>query len=102
MAWYTSDRHDRLPLEGGEWAHLRRLVRERANNRCQAEIHSALCDGTGTDCDHIRPGDDNSLDNLQWLNHNCHKLKTQREAAERNRNRAKQRRHPVESNPGTL
>lgn len=102
MSWYTSDRRARLPMAHGRWARLRAIVRERAHDRCQASVHSPLCDGHGTDCDHIVPGDDDSLDNLQWLNHNCHKLKTQREAAARSRRDACLRRHPKESNPGSL
>lgn len=99
MSWYTSDRHARLPRD---WARVRAAVRERAHGRCQAEIHSILCDGIGTDCDHIIPGDDDSLDNLQWLNHNCHKLKTAHESARRNTVRARERRHPREANPGII
>lgn len=97
--WYGSDRRDRLPRD---WAAIRAMVRERAHNHCQARVHSALCNGIGDDCDHIVPGDDHSLANLQWLNHNCHKLKTSRESAERNARRARQRRHPVEKNPGSF
>lgn len=102
MSWYTSDRRSRLPLAGGEWVRIRTRVRERANNHCQAQVHSALCNGIGSECDHITPGDDNSLDNLQWLNKHCHKLKTQREAARNNRRRAQLRRHPHETNPGMI
>lgn len=97
--WYGSDRRDRLPRD---WAAIRAMVRERAHNHCQARVHLALCNGIGGDCDHIVPGDDHSLANLQWLNHNCHKLKTSRESAERNARRARQRKHPVEKNPGSF
>lgn len=38
-------------------------------------ILQLACNGIGTDCDHIKPGDDNSLDNLQWLSNACHKAK---------------------------
>lgn len=99
MSWYTSDRRGRLPKD---WGRIRAMVRERAHNRCQAEVHSPLCDGLGTDCDHIVPGDDHSLDNLQWLNDNCHRLKTARESARRNVIRACGRRHPREANPGMI
>ena len=97
--WYGSDRRARLPRD---WAAIRAMVRDRAHNHCQARVHSALCNGIGDDCDHIVPGDDHSLANLQWLNHNCHKLKTSRESAERNARRARQRKHPVEKNPGSF
>lgn len=97
MSWYTSDRRTRLPEE---WARVRAMVRDRAHNHCQAEIHSVLCNGIGTDCDHIVPGDDNRLENLQWLNTHCHRMKTAKETAERNRRRKQQRKHPKEKNPG--
>nr|WP_232513809.1 HNH endonuclease signature motif containing protein [Bifidobacterium choerinum] len=100
MSWYTSDRRGRLPLSGGEWAALRKQVRDRARNRCEAREHSPLCDGWGSDCDHIVPGDDNRLENLQWLNANCHRMKTAQETSERNRRRKQQRKHPKEKNPG--
>ena len=60
--WNTSHRHDRLPPD---WQRIRAEVKARANGRCQAKHHAKGCNGIGTDCDHIIPGDDNSLDNLQ-------------------------------------
>ncbi|RSX46106.1 hypothetical protein D2E22_1678 [Bifidobacterium castoris] len=99
MSWYTSDRQSRLPED---WDRVRAMVRDRAHNHCQAATHSVLCNGIGTDCDHIVPGDDHSLDNLQWLNHNCHRLKTARESAQRNMIRARERKHPREANPGRI
>ena len=97
--WQTSNRHDRLPKD---WAAIRAQVKARANGKCQAEHHATGCDGIGTDCDHIKPGDDNSLDNLQWLSNACHKAKTARETAERNSWYRKTRLHPVENNPGMI
>lgn len=60
------------------------------------------CNGVGTECDHIVAGDDHDLDNLQWLSHECHKAKTERENAERNRRRKLMRLHPSERQPGLL
>lgn len=88
MAWHTSDRRERLPAN---WAHLRALVRARAGGRCEAEVHVVGCDLVGTDCDHRIPGDDHSPSNLLWLSAACHKAKTAKESAERNRLRAKMR-----------
>ena len=99
MAWSTSDRHSRLPHD---WQAIRRRVRARAHGRCEATVHAPGCDGRGTECDHIIPGDDHSLENLAWLNSYCHKAKTQREAAQNNRAMARLRRHPIEKHPGLL
>ena len=97
--WQTSNRRYRLPAD---WARRIAIVRARAHGRCQADHHASGCDGIGTDCDHINPGDDNSLDNLQWLSHECHKAKTARESAQRNHEYKHEREHPVETNPGSL
>ncbi|WP_323371806.1 HNH endonuclease, partial [Streptomyces katsurahamanus] len=40
----------------------------------------ALCGHPGTDVDHIRPGNDHSMGNLQLLCGWCHKRKTQAES----------------------
>ena len=97
--WQTSHRRDRLPHD---WQRIRAAVRARANGRCQAKQHANGCNGIGTDCDHIIPGDDNSLDNLQWLSSACHKAKTARETAARNVWYRESRLHPVEKNPGSI
>ena len=97
--WQTSHRHDRLPHD---WQRIRAEVKARANGRCQAKRHANGCNGIGTDCDHIIPGDDNSLDNLQWLSGACHKAKTARETAARNAWYRETRLHPVENNPGLI
>lgn len=99
MAWSTSDRHSRLPHD---WQAIRRRVRARAHGRCEATVHAAGCDGRGTECDHIQAGDDHSMENLAWLSTACHKAKTQREAAERNRRDAALRKRPAETHPGRL
>ena len=99
MAWSTSDRRQRLPAN---WEALRRQARHRAHVLCQAEQHDPRCDGTGTDADHIAPGDTHRLDNLQWLSSPCHRAKTARETAARNRQAAALKRRPVEQHPGQL
>lgn len=99
MNWNTSDRRLRLP---DDWAARRAAVKARAHGRCEAKRHAKGCNGIGTDCDHIVPGDDHSLDNLQWLSYACHKAKTARESAERNREYKKLRRHPSERHPGLI
>lgn len=99
MAWSTSDRASRLPPD---WQDIREQVRARAGGRCQAAYHARGCTGIGTDADHITPGDDHSLSNLQWLSDPCHRAKTARETAARNRIRAAGRKRPDERHPGSL
>jgi 5-methylcytosine-specific restriction protein A len=98
MAWATSTRRQRLP---DDWPAIRAEVRNRAGGRCEAQHHVPECDGIGTDADHIRQGDDHSLANLQWLSRPCHKAKTARESAARNRARAAQRKR-TERHPGAM
>lgn len=76
-----SGRRGRLP---SNWASLRAQVRKRADGKCEAASHHPSCDGVGSECDHIRPGDDHSLSNLQWLSRPCHQAKSNRENRERN------------------
>lgn len=99
MAWDTSTRRQRLPRN---WAQLRAQTKRRAGGRCQAIDHAPGCDGWGVDADHITPGDDHTLANLQWLSRECHDAKTRHENAEANRARAKLRRHPQEQHPGLI
>lgn len=98
MSWYTSDRRGRLPHD---WERIRTRALSRAAYQCQAVEHDPRCDGRATDVDHIRPGDDHSLDNLQALSDVCHRAKTARESIARNRARARMRLHPVEPHPGS-
>jgi 5-methylcytosine-specific restriction protein A len=99
MHWNSSDRRFRLP---DDWESRRAMVKARAHGRCEARIHAKDCDGIGTDCDHIIPGDNHSLVNLQWLSYACHKAKTARESAERNRRYKRLRKHPNERHPGLI
>ena len=73
MSWATSDRHSRLP---DDWPIRVAAVKRRDKGRCQATHHAEGCDGRGTDVDHVRQGDDHSLDNLQLLSRPCHERKT--------------------------
>lgn len=97
MTWSTSDRKERLP---DDWPKIRARVKARANGKCEATQHAKKCNGTGTDADHITPGDDHSMNNLQWLSYPCHLSKTAREAAARNRERKAARYRPTEQHPG--
>lgn len=99
MAWETSTRRQRLPQD---WPAIRVQVRDRARGMCEAGVHDPECDGIGAEADHIRQGDDHSLANLQWLSTPCHRAKTAREAAARNRARAAARLRPTERHPGAM
>lgn len=84
----TSTRSARLPRD---WQAIRAQVKARAKGRCEAIRHHPDCDGIGRECDHITPGDDHRLTNLQWLSTPCHLAKTRAESAARNRARHAQR-----------
>lgn len=99
MAWSTSDRRLRLPKG---WAKTRAEVKRNARGLCQAEQHVPQCNGQGTDADHIVQGDDHSPSNLQWLSEPCHKAKTARETAARNKQNASLKRRPQEPHPGRM
>lgn len=77
MAWQGSTRRSRLPKN---WPVLRRLVLRRDKGVCQARFSDGrLCGREATDVDHIEPGDDHSLSNLQALCHWCHARKSSAE-----------------------
>lgn len=99
MVWSTSDRKQRLPHD---WPKRRAAVKARAKGKCEATTHAPKCRGWGSDADHIIPGDDHSMDNLQWLSGACHWAKTNRETAARNRERKTARYKPSEQHPGRL
>ena len=99
MAWSTSNRRERLP---DNWPAIRRAVKSRAKGRCEATTHAKGCGGWGTDADHITPGDDHTLDNLQWLSGACHRAKTAAETTARNHARTEARTRPTEQHPGRM
>jgi len=96
--WVGSDRGSRLP---SDWPLRRGRVRRRARGRCEWVDESGRCQLPGTDCDHIVPGDDHDLGNLQWLCrwHHAHKSAMEGVAA---RPVLAPRRRPPESHPGLL
>lgn len=100
MSWHTSDRHSRLP---DDWPKLRAQVRKRAGNRCEWVLDDGTrCPTNGTDCDHVTPGDDHSLGNLQWLCHPHHKVKTNQDNARAKALRLALRARPTDQHPGRI
>ena len=105
--WQGSTRKTRLP---SDWQSRRKRVRMRAHGRCEgpigddgARVHDApRCMRQGTDCDHIAPGDDHDLSNLQWLCAPCHARKTQAEARSAGIERQRLRKRPSEVHPGAI
>ena len=93
--WRGSDRKARLP---SNWASE---IRPAAHERNPEHI-CHICRQPGGDyLDHKKPGDDHSLDNLDWAHDrvppHCHRYKTSREGLEAKRSRA---RRPPEKHPG--
>lgn len=77
MAWQGSTRRARLPKN---WPVIRRRVLRRDRGVCQARFSDGrLCGAEAADVDHIRPGDDHSMDNLRALCGWCHARKSAQE-----------------------
>lgn len=75
--WKGSTRKGRLP---GNWSSLRRQAKERAGGICEMVQYGYRCTEVGTDCDHVKPGDNHDLSNLQWLCRRHHLEKTGRDS----------------------
>jgi 5-methylcytosine-specific restriction protein A len=73
--WSASTRRARLPKD---WAKRRRIVLQR-DPTCQ--LRYTGCTGRSTEVDHIEPGDDHRLTNLQGACHPCHARKSALEGA---------------------
>jgi hypothetical protein len=76
--WQGSDRAKRLPRD---WPARRRFVMDRAGWRCQwmRTDTGDRCPELATDCDHITPGDNHDVANLQALCGYHHSVKSGRE-----------------------
>ena len=99
MAWSSSTRAQRLP---SNWQAIRRQILARDHHTCQAHTHTPDCDGRATEVDHIAPGDDHRLENLQGLSQPCHLAKTRAEDAARRQSARDQARRPQEDHPGRI
>ena len=105
--WQNSTRSSRLP---SNWRKLRQQVLARDGFRCcwhdVIEGHRVRCLIEAVEVDHIKPGDDHSLGNLQSLCSFHHGVKTHREgvqasAAQRAEIRQRLRPEP-EKHPGLV
>lgn len=88
--WVNSDRRSELPPG---WAALRAAALERDGHRCVAPW--TTCGDPATDVDHIIPGNDHRLENLQSLCHPHHVEKTNAERVVFTQARPRER-HPGE------
>lgn len=75
--WAGSDRSARLP---NGWAKIRQQVLRRDHHTCQ-HCHGLRCHNVDLEVDHITPGDNHHMSNLQTLGRSCHLAKTLTEAA---------------------
>jgi hypothetical protein len=98
--WASSDRRSRLPAD---WPKRRAATKARAGGRCEGLSfdgepiwHDQRCNGLGSECDHR--SDPDNHDDLQWLNHWCHNVKTQAEATAARPSRTR----PQPSHPGVI
>jgi len=94
--WRGSTRRERLPTD---WHRLRVAVLKRADNRCQLQIVG--CTEVAAEVDHIVPGDDHRLINLQACCKSCHKKKTVFENKARSVKKMELKKRPVDGHPGT-
>src|SRR5690606_18328711 len=98
-AWSTSTRRRRLPPN---WSAIRARILARDGGQCTWIEHGQRCTSTGTDVDHIRPGDDHDNPNLRTLCQAHHKAKSSSEGGRASaRKRAKRPREP-EPHPGLI
>lgn len=100
MAWEGSTRRARLPKD---WQARRRAALARDRHQCQviSEETGFICGEKATEVDHIRPGDNHNMSNLQAICQWHHRRKS---SAEGNAAKIKiaPRNRPSEKHPGAL
>ncbi|MGW1740019.1 HNH endonuclease [Nocardia sp. NPDC001965] len=97
MGWTSSNRRSRLPAD---WASRRSQVLRRDDYVCQLRWNRCL--GTATEADHIRRGDNHSIENLQAACQRCHARKSSAEGNARQAEIRSRRKRPTERHPGSL
>jgi len=95
MSWNSSNRVGELP---SNWAALRRTILSRDGRICQLQYEG--CSLRATEVDHIRPGDDHSLTNLQAVCTACHSIKSSQEGLRERLRRKRLTKRPREQHPG--
>lgn len=96
MPWNGSDRRSELP---DDWPDRRAKVLKRDEYRCRL-LWDDGCEGTATDVDHIKRGNDHRLSNLQAACGWCHDRKSSAEGNAARKRYSKRR--PKERHPGLL
>lgn len=74
--WAGSTRRSRLPAD---WPSRQAACLERDGYVCQLRYDGCLT--VATEADHIKPGDNHDLENLQAACSHCHRIKSAREGA---------------------
>jgi 5-methylcytosine-specific restriction endonuclease McrA len=101
--WQNSDRRDRLPPD---WFKIRARVLRRDGHTCtHRDDYGIRCADLATDVDHIKPGDDHSMENLRALCSWHHNKKSGAEggaASQANRRRQNRKFRRTEDHPGLL
>lgn len=78
--WSSSDRRSRLPVNWSTPGGIRDQVFKAKGRRCKLNFVD-ICTKFATQVDHIVPGDDHRLDNLQPVCGPCHARKSAQEGA---------------------
>lgn len=94
--WIGHDRGSRLPAD---WPERRATVLARDSGVCH------VCRGGGSDAvDHVRQGDDHSLENLAAIHQDvfpyCHRYKSSSEGGRAKADKQGRMRRPPEAHPG--
>lgn len=100
--WDGSNRRARLP---SNWGKLRAQVLERDGHRCRwptEQQPGTRCGAAATEVDHIKAGDDHSLDNLQALCRWHHQRKSSSEGQQSPNRQTVTMSRPPEQHPGLL
>jgi 5-methylcytosine-specific restriction protein A len=100
MPWSAgiSPRSQELPPD---WQTRRANAKRRAAGRCERITPDGTrCNARGNQCDHIIPGNNHSLDNLEWLCQPHHAAKSAAEGHDAMRAQRAKLRHPTERHPG--
>lgn len=86
--WAGSNQRRPDALRGRALQQRNARILRRDHHQCTAQTHAQGCDGTATEVDHVTELADGGTEddsNLQALNTECHKAKTQAHAAEARR-----------------